>query len=69
MENASIARRVLSGEDLPQRAAVLLNAAATLLAAGVERDPKSAAARIARVLDEGEALRVLESFVAHGRDA
>ncbi len=65
--NAAIARQVLEGRDVPQRAAVILNAAAALLAAGVETDARAAAARTARVLDEGDALRVLERFIAHGQ--
>ncbi len=68
-ENAEIARRVLGGEDVPQRAAVVLNAAATLLAAGVEDEPEAAARRIGEVLDSGAATRALERFIAHGNEA
>jgi len=68
-ENAAIARRVLSGEGVPQRAAVVLNAAAALLAAGIESDPRVAADRASGVLDDGRAKDLLDRFVAHGRDA
>ena len=68
-QNAVIARRVLAGEPVPQRLPVVLNAAAALVAAGVESSPVAAAERIGACLDEGAALAVLEAFVAHGQAA
>jgi anthranilate phosphoribosyltransferase len=63
-DNAALARRLLSGERVPQRVTVVLNAAAALLAAGAETDPKRAAEWAQSALDSGAASDVLERYVA-----
>lgn len=65
-DNAAIARRVLAGEDVPQRLPVVLNAAAALVAAGLEASPAAAAERIGACLDDGSAHDILDAFVAYG---
>lgn len=62
-KNAELCRNVLRGEAGPHRDAVVLNAAAGLLVAGVEHDPKEAAAHVARVLDEGRGIKTLETWI------
>jgi anthranilate phosphoribosyltransferase len=69
--NSTVARAVLAGQDGPVRDAVLLNAAAALVAAGVGDPAGSLVARMgtalvlaARSVDEGAAQDVLERWVA-----
>lgn len=62
-ENAEIARRVLRGEKGPLRDGVLFSAALALVAAGVAKNPRAGAARAARAIDSGDALRKLETWV------
>jgi anthranilate phosphoribosyltransferase len=66
-ENAEILERIFSGEPVLQRAAVVLNAASALLAAGVSVSPMEAASRVRRAIDEGRAAAVLQDFLAHNR--
>ena len=62
-ENARIALAILEGERGPRRDAVVLNAAAALLVAGAERDPRDAASRAADVIDSAEARERLQAWV------
>ncbi len=69
--NSQVARATLGGEDGPVRDAVLLNAAAALVAAGVGSGSGTLVARMgtalvlaARSVDEGAAEAVLERWVA-----
>jgi anthranilate phosphoribosyltransferase len=68
VRNAEIAREVLEGRPGPPRDAVVLNAAAALLVAGIEASPVAAAGRAAAAIDDGSALGVLEKLIAasHG---
>lgn len=67
-ENARVARAVLVGERGAPRDAVVLNAAAALVVAGVGRDLREGAARAAHAIDTGDAGRTLERLrsVSHG---
>ncbi|MEM6798719.1 MAG: anthranilate phosphoribosyltransferase [Planctomycetota bacterium] len=58
-ESAALIRRVLDREPGAPRGIVVLNAAAALIAAGAESEPKQAAARAADAIDSGEAKRLL----------
>lgn len=62
-ENASIARRILSGERGPARDLVLLNAAAVLLIAGRVGDLREGIAVAAEMLDSGAAAAVLSRLI------
>ncbi|MCZ7684363.1 MAG: anthranilate phosphoribosyltransferase [Sandaracinaceae bacterium] len=62
-ENARIARAVLSGERGPARAAVVINAAAALCAAGETDDLHEARARAERAIDAGAALALLDRWI------
>ena len=66
-ENATIARAVLSGERGPRRVAVLINAAAALVVAGIETDLRAAAERAAAAIDRGDASRLLDRWIALSR--
>jgi anthranilate phosphoribosyltransferase len=63
-ENARIARGVLDGQLGAPRTAVVLNAAAALMVAGVESDPVAARVRAERAIDGGDARRLLEAWRA-----
>jgi len=63
-ENASIARRLLSGERGAPRDIVLLNAAVSLLIAGTVATVPEGVARAAEAMDSGAAARVLERLAA-----
>jgi anthranilate phosphoribosyltransferase len=58
-ENAMRLRALFHGERGPLRDALCLNAALVLLVTGLEREPRTAAERCARALDEGLASRCL----------
>ena len=62
--NAAIARRVLAGEPSGARTAVLLNAGAALIVAGVAADLREGAGMAARAIDGGAAAATLERWVA-----
>lgn len=66
-ENAAALRSVLSGEPGPRRDAVLLNAAAALLVAGLAEDLREGLAVGAGALDSGQALERLEAAAAFTR--
>jgi anthranilate phosphoribosyltransferase len=59
-ENAALIERVLEGEAGPPRDAVVINAAAALVVAGVAIDLAEAAARARESIDSGAARRVLD---------
>lgn len=65
-ENAAITKAVLDGEPGGPRAAVVVNAAAALCAAGETEDLRAAAERAAAAIDSGDARAVLERWVARG---
>ena len=60
--NAGIVRRVLEGAKGPHRDAVLLNAAAAILAAGLAKDLKEGFKVGAEAIDSGAALGKLEAL-------
>ncbi|ADR37475.1 anthranilate phosphoribosyltransferase [Oceanithermus profundus DSM 14977] len=63
-ENAALTRRILAGEERgPKRDVVALNAAAGLVAAGRADSLEEGLEAAGRILDEGEAARVLERLV------
>ena len=64
-ENAAIIRRVLAGQQGPERTAVVVNAAAALCVAGTTADPKAGAERAAEALDSGAAQQTLERWVRY----
>ncbi len=65
--NARLARAVLNGEPGGRRTAVLLNAAATLVMAGMEPTLAGARARAEHAINSGAAAATLEAWVASGR--
>ncbi len=62
--NAAILRAVLAGEPGPPRAAVIVNAAAGLAAAGAQDDLRASAERAAAAIDRGDARVLLERWIA-----
>ncbi|MFT4034333.1 MAG: anthranilate phosphoribosyltransferase [Patulibacter sp.] len=68
-DNAATIRRVFAGEPGPARDIVVLNAAATLVVAGLA-DALAEGAQLARqAIDDGRANRVLEELVARTTEA
>ncbi len=67
--NANIIRLVFRGEQGPERAAVVINAAAALCVCGVERDMRAAAERAAEAIDSGAATRTLERWARYTQAA
>jgi anthranilate phosphoribosyltransferase len=61
-ESAAIIRRVLGAEHGPARSIVILNAAAGLIAAECETEPKAAAMRAAQAIDIGAADELLRKL-------
>ena len=66
--NAAAIRAVLAGEPGGRRAAVLLNAAAALVAAGVAEDIGDGLGAAAEAVDSGAAALTLERLVAFSRE-
>ncbi|CAN5762005.1 anthranilate phosphoribosyltransferase [soil metagenome] len=64
VENAAIAKRILSGDRGPARDIVLLNAGVSLLIAGSVTTVPDGVERAAAALDSGQAAAVLERLVA-----
>jgi anthranilate phosphoribosyltransferase len=58
-----VTRRILDGEQVPQRNVVLLNAAAGLVAAGVVDDLASGIEAAVEAIDHGRAATVLDDLV------
>ncbi len=65
-ENAEIARRLFDGERSPVRDALVLNTALGLLLTSAETDPRNAARRSERALDDGRARDLLDRLRADG---
>ncbi|MCR5624132.1 MAG: anthranilate phosphoribosyltransferase [Lachnospiraceae bacterium] len=63
-ENAEIVKKVFSGEKGPKRDVVLLNAGAALYLAGKADSIKDGVDLAAEVIDNGKAMKELESFIA-----
>lgn len=63
-QNAQLVREVLAGERGARRTAVLINAAAALMVAGIERDPRAARERAEAAIDSGAARALLDAWVA-----
>ncbi|MEM6330137.1 MAG: anthranilate phosphoribosyltransferase [Planctomycetota bacterium] len=59
-QSAGVIRRVLAGEAGAARGIAVLNAAAALIAAGLESSPKPAAERAAAAIDSGAGARLLQ---------
>ena len=66
--NAAIARRILSGEPGPPRDLAVLNAGAAIYVAGGADSIEAGVHAAESAIDEGEAERTLERFVAHTRE-
>jgi anthranilate phosphoribosyltransferase len=62
-ENALTLRRVLQGEPGPIRDVVLANSAAVLMVGGVAHDLKEGVQLARRTIDDGEALRTVDTLV------
>jgi anthranilate phosphoribosyltransferase len=62
-ESAAMIRRILTGDRGPGRDLVILNAAAGLIAAERETDPRAAAALVADAVDSGHAGNLLERLI------
>ncbi|QDU87653.1 Anthranilate phosphoribosyltransferase [Pirellulimonas nuda] len=67
-QSAAVVRAVLAGEQGPPRDIVVLNAAATLIAAEQEADPKLAAERASEAIDSGGAARLLQRLVERSHE-
>ena len=62
--NAELLRRLLAGEALASRGAVLVNAGAALVVAGVASSPREGAERAAEAIDSGRAREKLAAVLA-----
>ena len=67
-ENAEITRRILSGEQGPRRNVVVLNTAATLVAADQAADIKTGIQQAADAIDSGAAAGKLEQLIEYTRN-
>ncbi|HEX3983341.1 MAG TPA: anthranilate phosphoribosyltransferase, partial [Acidisoma sp.] len=65
--NATILQAIFAGEKGPRRDIVLLNAAATLVAAGIASDIRSGIQRAAAAIDSGGVLKTLAALVEFGK--
>jgi anthranilate phosphoribosyltransferase len=68
-ENAGAIRAIFGGETGPRRDAILLNAAAALLVAGVAGDLADGLRLAAGTIDSGSATGRLEALIAFSREA
>ena len=68
-ENAAILRAIFAGEKGPRRDIVLLNAAATLITAGMVQDFPSGIDLAAQAIDSGAATKTLAALVEFGKKA
>jgi anthranilate phosphoribosyltransferase len=66
-ENAGILRAIFAGELGPRRDIVLVNAAATLVAAGMVLDFRGGIARAAQAIDSGAVQETLAALVEFGK--
>lgn len=67
-QNAEIARRVLAGEQGPERSLVIVNAAAAIYVAGQAESLPAGATAAAAAIDSGAARDKLEVFVARSNE-
>lgn len=65
--NATILQAIFAGEKGPRRNIVLVNAAATLVAAGIASDIRSGILRAAAAIDSGGVLKTLAALVEFGK--
>jgi len=68
-ENAAILQSIFAGENGPRRDIVLVNAAATLVTAGMAQDIPSGIELAARAIDSGATSRTLAALVKFGKQA
>ena len=68
-ENAAILQAIFAGETGPRRDIVLLNAAATLVTAGLVQDIRSGIERAAHAIDSGAVSKTLAALVEFGKQA
>jgi len=68
-ENAAILRAIFAGETGPRRDIVLINAAATLLVAGMVPDVRAGIERAAQAIDSGAVLKTMAALVEFGKQA
>jgi len=66
--SAAIIRRILAGERGPARDLVVLNSAASLIAAGKTNDPKAAASVAEEAIDSGAAERLLHNLTLRSNE-
>ena len=66
-DNASILRAIIAGETGPRRDIVLVNAAATLVAAGMVPDFRAGIERSADAIDSGAVRATLSALVGFGK--
>jgi anthranilate phosphoribosyltransferase len=69
VENAAILQAIFAGEKGPRRDIVLVNAAATLITAGMAQDIRSGTEHAARAIDSGAAAKTLAALVEFGKQA
>ena len=69
VENAAILQAIFAGEKGPRRDIVLVNAAATLITAGMAQDIRSGIEHAARAIDSGAAAKTLAALVEFGKQA
>ncbi|MEW6516189.1 MAG: anthranilate phosphoribosyltransferase [candidate division FCPU426 bacterium] len=67
-QNAAILKSVFAGEPGPKLDAVLMNAAAVLVVAGMERDFKAGAERARELIRSGKVREKLDRLVAFSRE-
>jgi anthranilate phosphoribosyltransferase len=68
LENAEILKRVLEGEPGPHRDTVLLNAALAIFADGTAQTVKEGVALAKESIDQGHALKKLETMIAYSKE-
>ena len=68
-ENAAILRAIFAGETGPRRDVVLINAAATLVAAGIVANFRAGIERAAGTIDSGAVSKTLAALVEFGKQA
>ena len=68
-DNAAILQAIFAGETAPRRNIVLVNAAATLVTAGMALDFRAGIARAAQAIDCGAASKTLAALVEFGKQA
>ena len=68
-ENAAILQAIFAGESGPRRDIVLVNAAATLVTAGMARDIRSGIEHASKAIDSGATSKTLSALVEFGKQA